>query len=116
MPDWNPAEMIGRAPRALSYSLYSELITKSSWRLARELMGYAVPVGQWLMASLAGQPYIDTRQAFPFTPISLENSIANKLVSYWVRQLGENPQYHDKVEFNIAITTLTSLADRINQI
>ena len=27
MPDWNPAEMIGRVPRALAYSLYEELIT-----------------------------------------------------------------------------------------
>ena len=27
MPDWNPAEMIGKNPKNLSYSLYSTLIT-----------------------------------------------------------------------------------------
>ena len=118
MPDWNPAEMIGRAPRALAYSLYSELITKSSWRLARELMGYAVPEGQWLMTSLAGQPYIDTRLSFhSFTCKRLNKTIADKLVSFWIDQLGKNPQYHDKVEFKVAITSFDfSCKERIEQI
>jgi phosphoenolpyruvate synthase/pyruvate phosphate dikinase len=40
MPDWNPAEMIGRAPRALAYSLYRMLITDHAWRIARKRMGY----------------------------------------------------------------------------
>ena len=64
MPDWNPAEMIGRAPRALAFSLYKTLITDHAWRIARETMGYAVPIGQPLMVSLAGQPFIDTRLSF----------------------------------------------------
>jgi len=64
MPDWNPAEMIGRAPRALSLSLYRTLITDHAWRRARALMGYATPSGQALMVSLAGQPFIDTRLSF----------------------------------------------------
>ena len=36
MSDWNPAEMIGRSPRQLSYSLYEILITKEAWRIARK--------------------------------------------------------------------------------
>ena len=36
MPDWNPAEMIGVVPHPLSMSLYRELITKSSWRIAEK--------------------------------------------------------------------------------
>ena len=33
MPDWNPAEMIGRAPRALSFSLYRKLITDKTGQM-----------------------------------------------------------------------------------
>jgi phosphoenolpyruvate synthase/pyruvate phosphate dikinase len=39
MPDWNPAEMIGRLPHNLSRSLYEVLITNKSWHSARGRMG-----------------------------------------------------------------------------
>lgn len=105
MPDWNPAEMIGRAPRNLAFSLYKTLITDNAWRAARERMGYAVPAGQPLMVSLAGQPYIDTRLSFhSYLPASLFGEIGKKLVDVWVRRLRENPELHDKVEFDVAIT------------
>ena len=81
-------------------------------------MGYAVPEGQWLMTSLAGQPYIDTRLSFhSFTCKRLNKTIADKLVSFWIDQLGKNPQYHDKVEFKVAITSFDfSCKERIEQI
>lgn len=105
MPDWNPAEMIGRAPRALAFSLYKLLITDHAWRLGRAMMGYSVPVGQPLMVSLAGQPFIDTRLSFhSFTPAALPAEIADKLVNAWVKKLRENPELHDKIEFDVAIT------------
>jgi phosphohistidine swiveling domain-containing protein len=108
MPDWNPAEMIGRAPRALSFSLYRRLITDDAWRLARKRMGYAVPHAQPLMVSLAGQPFIDSRLSFhSFLPKGLPSVIGNKLVNEWVERLRVNPQFHDKVEFDVAITTFT---------
>lgn len=108
MPDWNPAEMIGRAPRALSFSLYSRLITDDAWRVARETMGYAVPSGQPLMVSLAGQPFIDTRLSFhSFLPASLPPAISSKLVDAWIERLREQPELHDKVEFDVAITTFS---------
>ena len=31
MPDWNPAEIIGKKPRPLALSLYQELITNHTW-------------------------------------------------------------------------------------
>ncbi|WP_301102033.1 PEP/pyruvate-binding domain-containing protein [Propionivibrio sp.] len=106
MPDWNPAEMIGRAPRALAFSLYKTLITDHAWRIAREAMGYAVPDGQPLMVSLAGQPFIDTRLSFhSFLPAGLAPEIGNKLVDAWVKRLQAHPELHDKVEFDVAITT-----------
>ncbi len=106
MPDWNPAEMIGRAPRALAFSLYKTLITDHAWRIARKKMGYAVPEGQNLMVSLAGQPFIDARLSFhSYLPSNLPSEIGEKLVDKWVIQLKDNPELHDKIEFDVAITT-----------
>lgn len=108
MPDWNPAEMIGRAPRALAFSLYKTLITDHAWRIARGQMGYSVPVGQPLMVSLAGQPFIDTRLSFhSYLPATLPQEIGEKLVDEWVSRLKSHPHLHDKVEFEVAITTFS---------
>lgn len=105
MPDWKPAEMIGRAPRSLALTLYRNLITDNAWRIARKEMGYAVPAGQHLMVSLAGQPFVDTRISFhSYLPTGLPESISTKLVNEWVARLKENPELHDKVEFDVAIT------------
>lgn len=106
MPDWNPAEMIGRAPRALAFSLYKTLITDHAWRIAREQMGYNVPSGQPLMVSLAGQPFIDTRVSFnSFLPAGIPHEAGEALIDTWVRKLKATPALHDKVEFEVAITT-----------
>ncbi len=108
MPDWNPAEMIGRAPRALAYSLYKTLITDHAWRIAREKMGYTTPAGQPLMLSLAGQPFIDTRLSFhSYLPVDVPAEIGEKLVTTWVEKLCKHPELHDKIEFDVAITTFS---------
>ena len=71
-------------------------------------MGYAVPSGQPLMVSLAGQPFIDTRLSFhSYLPATLPPTICEKLVDFWVSKLREEPQLHDKIEFDIAITTFS---------
>jgi phosphohistidine swiveling domain-containing protein len=106
MPDWNPVEMIGRAPRALSASLYQILITDYAWSKARSIMGYSVPIGHPLMVMLAGQPFVDTRLSFhSYMPNDLSPVIAEKLVSSWVDCLKNSPELHDKIEFEVAITT-----------
>ena len=105
MPDWNPVEMIGRLPKALAYSLYEKLITNSSWRIARSIMGYHHPKGHPLMCSIGGQPYIDTRLSFnSFLPNNFDKEIGEKIVDSWLNQLKSNPHKHDKIEFDIAIT------------
>ena len=105
MPDWNPAEMIGRAPRRLASSLYQRVITDAAWRDARAEMGYAVPEGYPLMVLLAGQPYIDVRFSFhSYLPATLDPAIGEKLVDAWLERLVEQPHLHDKVEFDVAIT------------
>ena len=118
MPDWNPAEMIGRAPRRLAFSLYETFITNHAWRIARENMGYAVPKGQPLMVSLAGQPFIDTRLSFhSYLPNNLSDEISEKLVNTWINRLENNPELHDKVEFDVAITIFSfDIDDKIEKL
>lgn len=116
MSDWNPAEMIGRAPRALAMSLYRGLITDKAWRMGREAMGYSVPVGQPLMVSLGGQPFIDVGLSLhSFIPSDIEPITASKLVDHWLKVLIEQPQLHDKIEFDLAITAYSfDIDDKLN--
>ena len=108
MPDWNPVEMIGTAPRPLALSLYRHLITDRTWRRARRRMGYAEPPGAPLLLCLEGQPFIDVRLSFhSFLPGDLSAEVGNKLVDGWLDYLGENSHLHDKVEFEVAVTALT---------
>ena len=113
MPDWNPAEMIGRAPKALAFSLYRNLISNNEWRTAREKMGYKSPASQPLIVSLAGQPFVDTRLSFhSFLPFGLDDEICSKLVDIWTKNLAAKPELHDKVEFDIAITSYSFDLDK----
>jgi len=105
MPDWNPAEMIGVVPHPLSMSLYRELITKSTWRVAREKMGYREIPNIDLMVSLFGRVYIDVRASInSFLPKGIEDSVAEKLVNAYINRLDKNPQLHDKIEFDVVQT------------
>lgn len=105
MPDWNPAEIIGKHPYPLSYSLYKLLVLDLSWSKARKLMGYSECFeNKNLMDSFSGQPYIDVRKSFiSFTPAFLEKKLRNKLVNYYVSKLKSNPSLHDKIEFDVSI-------------
>jgi glutamine kinase len=118
MPDWNPIEMIGRAPRALATSLYQILITDNAWSRAREYMGYTVPTGHPLMITLAGQPFIDTRFSFhSYLPNTIPPTIAEKVVNHWLEHLKASPELHDKVEFEVAITAFSfDIDDKIDQL
>ncbi len=105
MPDWNPAEMIGKNPRDLSYSLYKRLITDIIWSQARKEMGYKIPKNKSLMSSFGGHPYIDTRLSLnSFLPKRLTNPLSEKIINFWLKKLKHNPILHDKIEFDLAIT------------
>ena len=107
MPDWNPVEMIGYAPRPLAFSLYRYLITDSIWAEARAKMGYRDLSGRPLIVNLGGRPYVDVRESFnSFLPASLPESVGNKLVNDWLAQLEAHPEYHDKIEFEIVTSFL----------
>ena len=104
MTDWNPAEMIGTAPRPLALSLYRHLITEHIWAEARAAMGYRMVDGP-LLVTFCGRPYIDVRLSFnSFLPAELDEGLAGRLVDSQLTMLAENKDLHDKIEFEIAIT------------
>ena len=108
MPDWNPAEMIGSAPRQLARSLYETLITDSIWAKARKEMGYLDMTNHSLMINLAGRVYIDVRTSFnSFLPAKIKKDCGEKIINFWLKKLSNNPRLHDKVEFDVAITAYT---------
>ena len=105
MPDWNPAEMIGVVPNPLSMSLYRKLITKSSWRLAREKMGYRKLPNVELMVSLFGRAFIDIRNSInSFLPENVNPEINEKMTNAYIDRLENNPHLHDKIEFEVVFT------------
>lgn len=105
MPDWNPAEILGVRPKKLAISLYKELVTDNVWAHQRWDYGYRDLTMHPLMVSFCGIPYIDTRITFnSFIPRNLSQSIAEKLVNYYLYRLKKYPAYHDKIEFEIVFS------------
>jgi len=108
MPDWNPAEMLGRRPKPLAISLYRELITDGVWAYQRDNYGYKNLRSFPLLFNFSGYPYIDIRISFSsFIPKDLERGISHKLVNYYLKCLSDNPSLHDKVEFEIVYSCYT---------
>lgn len=115
MTDWNPAEMIGIRPKPLALSLYREIITDNVWAYQRDNYGYRNLRSFPLMVDFAGLPYIDVRVSFnSFVPAELNEELSEKLVNYYLNCLIENPQKHDKAEFDIVFSCYTlDLPERI---
>ena len=108
MPDWNPAEIIGRKPKRLASSLYRYLIMDETWARQRAEYGYRDVRPHPLMKSFAGQPYVDVRADFnSFIPDRVPDELAERLVEYYLSRLEANPELHDKIEFDIVLTCLT---------
>lgn len=102
MPDWNPAEILGLRPGALALSIYQELITDSVWAYQRHNYGYRNLRSFPLMHDFFGVPFVDTRVSFnSFVPADLDDSLAERLVNYYLDKLLSNPNFHDKIEFEI---------------
>jgi hypothetical protein len=118
MPDWNPAEIIGIRPRPLALSLYQDLITDSIWAYQRNNYGYRNLRSFPLMPHFFGLPYIDVRVSFnSFIPNDLNAPLAERLVNYYLQRLINEPDLHDKVEFEIVFSCYSlDLPQRLSQI
>jgi hypothetical protein len=107
MPDWNPAEMIGTAPRPLALTLYQRLIGDKAWAEARALIGYRDVRPEPLIVSLCGRPYVDVRASLnSFLPGDIDSCTAEAWVNHCIRMLHQDSRLHDKIEFDVAITCL----------
>lgn len=105
MPDWNPAEIIGIRPKKLALSLYKELITDHTWAYQRDNYGYRNLRSHPILISLLGVPFIDVRVSLnSFIPKSLDDKIGEKLANYYLSVLKQNPEFHDKIEFEIVFS------------
>lgn len=108
MPDWNPAELLGIRPRPLAASLYCHTLTDAAWAEARHGHGYRDLRGNALVVLLGGQPYVDVRLSFnSLIPAPLDAALAERLVEFYLEQLRSHPEWHDKIEFEIALTACT---------
>lgn len=113
MPDWNPAEIIGTNPSRLAESLYRYLILNETWATQRAEYGYRDVRPHPLLVSFAGKPFIDVRASFnSFVPANLPDSLAHKLVDFYLNWLEVHPHLHDKVEFDVVPTCLGLNFDR----
>ncbi|GFD88105.1 hypothetical protein KUL152_03310 [Tenacibaculum sp. KUL152] len=113
MPDWNPAEIIGIKPKPLALSLYKELVTDRVWAQQRYNYGYRNVYNHPLLLVLGGTPFVDIRASFnSFIPNTLDDSLAEKLVNYYLTVLKASPQLHDKVEFDIVLSCFNFALDR----
>ena len=104
MAFWNPSEIIGSNPRNLDYSLYREIITKRAWNEGLIPMGYRNVPGE-LMYKIGNKPYISLEYSFlALMPSSISESLADKLLNYYVQKLRADLTSHDKIEFEIVFS------------
>lgn len=105
MPDWNPAEIIGHNPNHLDYSLYDYIITNDVWHKARTSQGYYNVHPAKLVELFGNKPFVNVRNTFnSFTPNSISPQLREKLLSFYLKKLADNPHLQDKVEFDILFT------------
>ncbi len=116
MPDWNPAEIIGTCPGSLAQGLYRSLIMDEVWATQRAEYGYRDVRPHPLLVSFAGRPYVDVRASFSsFVPASVPDELAGKLVRFYLKRLADNPNWHDKIEFDVLPTCLSFGFERWRQ-
>lgn len=105
MPDWNPAEIIGKKPGLMAISLYRDLIMDNTWAMQRAEYGYRDVRPQPLLQVFAGHPYVDVRASLnSFIPVNLPDELAGRIVDFCLDWLQANPHLHDKLEFEVIPT------------
>jgi choline kinase len=108
MTDWNPAEILGVAPRQLATSIYEELITNRVWSESRASFGYRQLLDRPLLKEVAGRPYVDISASIEsLLPAALNEEDSQVLLEFFLNWLRKHPDQHDKVEFVVVPTCLT---------
>jgi len=107
MSDWNPIEMLGSNPKPLSVSLYLNLISNRVWKTSREALGYFTPSQDHLINVFCGKPYVNVAcSLLSLTPNNLSSIIRKKILESELQLLREKKYLHDKIEFEIALSSI----------
>ncbi len=102
MPDWNPAEIIGKKPKPLALSLYRELITDHVWSENRYKYGFKDLSQFHLMTTFYDTPFIDIKIDFnSWIPRNLKKQTQTKLINHYLNKFKKNKNFHDKIEKEI---------------
>lgn len=105
MAFWNPSEMIGSNPKALDYSLYREIVTHRAWNRGITKIGYR-RLEEDLMYQIGNKPYINLSYSFySLVPAAVEEPLALRLVDYYQKLLEKDLSAHDKIEFEIVLSS-----------
>lgn len=105
MADWNPAELIGDKPDSLSFSLFRSLISDNIWAYERSNYGYTNMRSFPLVVDICGQPFVDLHvSAISLLPSVIPESLTCDIVNFQVNHLRQNPEIHDKVEFELYLS------------
>ncbi len=117
MPDWNPAEIIGKKPKPLALSLYRELITDHIWSQNRLNYGFQDVSQFHLMTTFFNTPYVDVRVDFnSWIPRDMNKKLQEKLINFYLKKFLKNKQFHDKIEKEIIYTCYSpSIEKRIRK-
>ena len=85
MPDWNPAEIIGKKPRPLALSLYREIITDHIWSENRFNYGFKDVSQFHLMTTFFNTPLVDVKVDFnSWLPRDLNENIQKKIINFYL--------------------------------
>jgi len=107
MSDWNPIEMLGINPKPFSISLYRSLISDKTWKESREYLGYYSPNEDHLIEIFCEKPYVNVVASLQsLTPDGISPKIREKVVGYAIKELESKKYLHDKIEFELALSSL----------
>lgn len=113
MTDWNPAELVGKHPYPLDYSLYNYTFTKDTWIIGREKIGYKHNNISDLTQLIKGYAYVNVQKDFnSYLPKGLDYEIECKLIDFYINELNNKRELYDKAEFEIVDTCYTLLTKR----
>jgi len=114
---WNPAELIGDRPFPLGESLFNEILMDGIWNSSLLSLGYSNSKGS-LSTKIGNKPYINLKKSFEtLIPKDIPNELQKKLIKYYNKKLKSNPQYHDKLEFEIVLSSFNmNTSNSINEL
>jgi len=110
---WNPAELIGDRPTPLAESLFNQILMNNVWNSSLQSLGYSKSKG-CLSIRIGNKPYINLYKSFEtLLPKNITTHLKNKLIKYYNQKLKLCPQYHDKLEFEIVLSSFNLNTDNI---